>query len=199
MLLPNSPAAPHRQSLGHWEVLDSKMSVCCQHKVGWGSHSLKGPPSPHLSILAAQREKQIIFMSLYNSTLPYLPQLMLRKIKLWREQNKTKRNAWSVSHKMRCFGLCEFLLMVKLERGSLKPQTNFAVSLLHNETGNKERGKMMMEPFLSLWCAFTHSQETRKKSLAKIVSNMKVHYLGHQRKKITTFALYPLYSPGVEW
>lgn len=29
--------------------------------------------------------------------------------------------------------------MVKIERGSLKPQTNFAVGLLHNERGNKRR------------------------------------------------------------
>lgn len=40
---------------------------------------------------------------------------------------------------MRCIGLSELLPMVKPERGSLKAQTNFAVGLLHNETGNKER------------------------------------------------------------
>lgn len=112
----------------------------------------KGTPSPHLSILAAQRKKTNHFYIplQFHSALSPSIDAQENKIVERAKQNKTKQNALSVSHKMRCTGLCELLLMVKLERGSLKPQTNFALGLLHNETGNKGRGKMMMEPFLSL-------------------------------------------------
>lgn len=111
----------------------------------------KNPPSPDLSVLAAQREKTNHFYVPLQFHSALSPSIDAEENKMVVEVAKKKKKSLSVSHKMRYIGLYELLLMVKIDRGSLKPQTNFVIL----QTGKEQRkswkeGRMMMEPFLSL-------------------------------------------------